>query len=333
VANGRIGISASATWVVGLALLADTFPANELGGALGTAMAFNTLGYLIGPSLSGTLTKCFGVETPFYICTLVCGFDFLGRLWVKPQPLNDGPFENDGATERLLEENNDEDDQERLEDLSSMSSNSSLKQGVLRMFFDLHVFLIGIAIMLGSCAICALETILSLYIEATFNGDEAVTGYVLLAVAIPAMFIDVVAGKITDKYEGRSLYKIITLGMLAHALVIPLFSLTSSFPVFLILIVLFGATSAFALAPTMPEVAYIAKRFSRDGTAPSYGLLYAVFNEYYYLGMVLGPFATPWLKELFGLPWAMGIFSIAIFVFAPIYFFTMKRLTKLDSAL
>jgi MFS family permease len=51
------GFAASATWTVGLALIADVVEPDELGSAFGLVFGFNTLGYVVGPMLGGLLAK------------------------------------------------------------------------------------------------------------------------------------------------------------------------------------------------------------------------------------------------------------------------------------
>ena len=74
------GISAAATWTAGLALLADLFPAEARGKAMGMAMAGMAVGILVGPSFGGVLYEMGGYSLPFFVATGFALLDGLARL-------------------------------------------------------------------------------------------------------------------------------------------------------------------------------------------------------------------------------------------------------------
>jgi MFS family permease len=63
------GASAAATWVAGLALLADTYPSHELGSAMGLVMTAMSLGMLLGPPFGGFVYQLGGYQLPFIIAS------------------------------------------------------------------------------------------------------------------------------------------------------------------------------------------------------------------------------------------------------------------------
>ncbi|KAF8446288.1 MFS general substrate transporter [Boletus edulis BED1] len=68
------GISSSVVWVVGLALLCDTTPEQNVGRQLGFAMTGLSIGLVVGTPAGGALYTRFGFRAPFIfgeICTLV----------------------------------------------------------------------------------------------------------------------------------------------------------------------------------------------------------------------------------------------------------------------
>ncbi|KAI0761685.1 MFS general substrate transporter [Trametes elegans] len=76
------GISACVIWVVGLALLCDTVPEKIVGKQLGLAMMGMSLGFLVGPPVSGALDQRFGFRGPFILGIIVTAVEFIGRLLV-----------------------------------------------------------------------------------------------------------------------------------------------------------------------------------------------------------------------------------------------------------
>ncbi|KAH9945594.1 MFS general substrate transporter [Amylocystis lapponica] len=76
------GISSSVVWIVGLALLCDTVPEKYVGRQLGFAMAGLSIGFLVGPPVSGALYDKFGFRGPFIFGIGVTLVDLIGRLLI-----------------------------------------------------------------------------------------------------------------------------------------------------------------------------------------------------------------------------------------------------------
>ncbi|KAI0733937.1 MFS general substrate transporter [Fomitopsis betulina] len=74
------GLSSTVVWVAGLALLCDTVSESSIGKQLGIAMSGLSLGFLIGPPVSGSLYDRFGFHGPFIFGIIVTAFDLIGRF-------------------------------------------------------------------------------------------------------------------------------------------------------------------------------------------------------------------------------------------------------------
>jgi multidrug resistance protein len=74
------GVSGAATWVPGGALVADHFPREERGRAMGIVFAGANLGLLLGPPLSGFLDHYMGPMAPFHLAIGLVVLDALGRI-------------------------------------------------------------------------------------------------------------------------------------------------------------------------------------------------------------------------------------------------------------
>jgi MFS family permease len=98
------GISSGATWAIGLAMLADIYPTEQLGSIMGIALSGNTIGFLSGPPLGGVLYEYVGYSTPFFICAGLAFLDLLIRLFiVPPKPIASTVVTSNGF-EQLPEE-------------------------------------------------------------------------------------------------------------------------------------------------------------------------------------------------------------------------------------
>src|SRR5207237_37911 len=78
------GAADGVTWVVGFALIADCYGADERARVMGYVMSGTSFGIMIGPSIGGWLYQAGGVSLPFEfvsVLALVCalGFALLSR--------------------------------------------------------------------------------------------------------------------------------------------------------------------------------------------------------------------------------------------------------------
>lgn len=73
------GVSGAASFVVGLAMISDAFPVDEVGGALGLVMGVNAIGFLVGPTIGGVMFERLGFRAPFFLCAALAVADFVAR--------------------------------------------------------------------------------------------------------------------------------------------------------------------------------------------------------------------------------------------------------------
>src|SRR5512143_3741253 len=91
------GLSGTATWTAGLALLADHFPAAERPRAMAIVFAFANAGTLLGPPLSGFLAEHLGMRAPFIVIGALAALDALARFTL----LHDAPRSPGDAGARI----------------------------------------------------------------------------------------------------------------------------------------------------------------------------------------------------------------------------------------
>jgi multidrug resistance protein len=75
------GFSGAASWVIGLVMIADVYPLTEVGVAMGTVMALNSIGFLIGPTIGGVMYDGLGFRASFLLCAGLAFLDFLVRVF------------------------------------------------------------------------------------------------------------------------------------------------------------------------------------------------------------------------------------------------------------
>jgi MFS family permease len=74
------GCSSAIVWTVGLAVLADTLPTEQLGVAMGTIGSVVSLGMVSSPIVGGAVYHAFGFEAVFWVLGGMLVIDVLLRL-------------------------------------------------------------------------------------------------------------------------------------------------------------------------------------------------------------------------------------------------------------
>ncbi|KAL9126720.1 MAG: hypothetical protein Q9217_004265 [Psora testacea] len=96
------GFSAIVIYTAGLALVADTVPADEVGTWMGFVLSGMNGGALIAPFLAGAIYDRAGYYTVFGVCLGIVGFDFILRLTIIEKSTAcrwlDAPAENGRAS-------------------------------------------------------------------------------------------------------------------------------------------------------------------------------------------------------------------------------------------
>ncbi|MGQ4678431.1 MFS transporter [Paenibacillus polymyxa] len=74
------GVAAAMTWTAGLALLAELYPSEERGKAMGLALSGQAAGTLLGPTIGGWLYQWGSYQLPFYFAIALAVVDAILRL-------------------------------------------------------------------------------------------------------------------------------------------------------------------------------------------------------------------------------------------------------------
>ena len=79
---GRVlqGCSTGVVWTIGMAVLADTLPTEQLGGTMGIIGSITSLAMVSAPLLGGTIFQTFGYEAVFYVLGAMLLIDVILRL-------------------------------------------------------------------------------------------------------------------------------------------------------------------------------------------------------------------------------------------------------------
>jgi MFS transporter, DHA1 family, solute carrier family 18 (vesicular amine transporter), member 1/2 len=186
------GAADAVTWVVGFAVVADLYNAEERGRIMGLVMSGTTFGFMIGPSLGGWLYETGGPRLPYLVVAGVALINAAGIACLE--------FPAHAAHREAIP---------------------------LRTIVQVPaVAVCAVAVAVGGGTIAMMEPVLSLFLADKISLGPARIGLVFGAGAIVAALLHPVFGRIADRTGGRRL-TLIGLGAIGAAL--PMFSFIWSF--------------------------------------------------------------------------------------------------------
>ncbi|KEK25076.1 permease [Bacillus gaemokensis] len=279
------GVSAAATWTAGLALLADVFPLQERGKAMGLALSGQAAGMLLGPTIGGVLYQWGGYHLPFIVAATIAFVDGILRITL----LRDEP-------------KYDPDPQIPYRSIFKMRS----------------LFIIIGIIILGSTLPSALEPTLPLYLQDILQLSPGTIGLLFAVPTLAYGFTAPIIGTLSTKI-GRK--QTMAIGIALAALCFPFTAIVSHTSLEIFVLAILGISFSLLLAPALPELTYLA---DQKGIR-AYGILFAIYNMAYSIGMFFGPILSGSLSDLFGLTNAFYIFSIFLLGYLCLFLWKMKK--------
>ncbi|RKP37896.1 major facilitator superfamily domain-containing protein, partial [Dimargaris cristalligena] len=268
------GAASGASWAVGFSMVADVYPPEKAGVAMGTIMGCNTLGHLLGPTLGGVLFEAGGRHAPFIFGACLALVDLLARIVV-------GETINWKVTHLRSEDGT-----------GPYVEAPMVNLPFTKMIASWRVLAVCMGTFASASVLSGVDPILPLFLESTFNLNPGLVGVVFIALVIPNVIVSPVIGWLLDRFKPNRIY-LISLGLVLIGTLSPMITLTKTLTTHVVTLVFLGATLSVALAPTTPELLY----YMHDMGSNSYGVVYALFNVVFSLGMFVGPIMAGALYE------------------------------------
>ncbi|KAF9190716.1 hypothetical protein BGZ50_009857 [Haplosporangium sp. Z 11] len=76
------GSAGGASWTIGLGMLADVYPPDNLGTVMGATMMANSIGFMLGPVVGAYFYQYHGYKAPFIFCAALAILDFLCIVFI-----------------------------------------------------------------------------------------------------------------------------------------------------------------------------------------------------------------------------------------------------------
>jgi len=246
------GAADAVTWVVGFALIADLYDANERGRVTGIVMMGTSCAVMIGPTFGGWLYELGGIRLPFIAVAvlaviavaLFAGFEF---------PRHHAPTEHVPLGLVL-----------RVPAIAACA-----------------IVVVGI-----SATISMLEPVLALHLSG-LGVSPARLGLIYGAAAVVTTALYPVCGRLSDRLGSRRLTMI---GLLMMACMIPVLGLAWSYQSALILFVICAASGTFVITPSLAYMGEATSDAGVRSFGVAYGLYNLAWGAGLLGGPALGGF-------------------------------------------
>lgn len=245
------GLSATATWTAGMALLADHFPQASRGRAMGTVFAFANLGVLLGPPLAGWVSQHFGLRAPFLLAAGLALVDAAARVTL----LKDVPAVRD----------------------TRMGFRDLIRDGTIRIFAG--------AMAMGAGLLALLESTLPLHLDRALGLAPTAIGLCFAAAAVTHMISSPLMGALSDRL-GR--VRILVTGLALATVCIPLPAFMPGAWSVAGAMGLIGVVTTLIMSPASPAMADAVERMGSDSYGSVFGILNIAFALGMMAGPFLG---------------------------------------------
>jgi MFS transporter, DHA1 family, solute carrier family 18 (vesicular amine transporter), member 1/2 len=273
------GVTAAANWSVGLAIIADIYPAGKRGKGMGLVMAAMGAGAIAGPAVGGVLNDWLGYKSPFLLVAAICVAGGIFALISR-----------------------------ELKDLKPRPGEAGYWRMARSVLDNPNVVLTLVIVMMGTVSLGVLEPLFPVYLEDTLGLGSTAIGLLFAFTVLTYTLVSPLVGKLSDRRGKRGL---MILGLMTTAVVAPALVFSASLPLITVLFGLCGITIALFETPTLPLIADL---LTGKGEGEVFGTAFGLFNMAWAVGYILGPAAGGFLAQKHGLPTAMIILSVPLVI-------------------
>jgi MFS family permease len=327
---GRLlqGAAVAVVWAVGLALLADTVGADELGQAIGYVSMGLSIGVLAGPLVGGVVYEHGGYYAVFGVAFGLIGVDFVLRLaviekkdaapWIGSSSLPELQRECTAGCVVSFTTGGPTSTSQTPKDLNA--TNHLLQQlATLLRSPRLLVSLWGTFVV--SLVLTSFDSVLPLFVEEVFGWRQTGQGLIFIALVVPHI-LDPVIGFLVDRHPRSSRFLIsgAFICATAPAVFLRLITTNSLHNKILLcaLLTLLGLCLAIANTPLMLEVflAVKAKEATLSGgqlnanRGGAVAFAFGLSNMAFAAGSLVGPFFAGYIRQSASwgtFAWALGL--------------------------
>lgn len=330
------GSSSAIVWTVGTAVLADTFPTEQLGVAMGTIGSVVSLAMVAGPVFGGAIFHRFGYSAVFWGLGGLLVFDVVLRLlMIELKDAKKWGVDLQGQESQESAEATPNETTQLLDGSASKEPATSLLKVFTVYLACEKTDLCQSARFLNACWMAfvvsvvfsgPIDAVLPLHLKETFDFNALTSGAAFIALALPEVVLGPVSGLIVDRYGPRlaALIGYITLCPSLFLFILPTGPASPSQIALLIAVLTFnGCSTAMIGGPAMAEITLQLRTGKGDVAGMGYAQGYGLFNLAWSMGTLGGPLIAGWMMER----WGWDVLCIVLGIVAggtviPAYLFT-----------
>jgi MFS family permease len=333
------------SWVVGLALLADTVPQDQLAQATGWISLGMSLGILVAPLLGGVVFDHAGYNAVFGMAYALIGLDIVLRLllvekkvaarWSPDAAGNAHVAASDELGEKVAAMPSPTHESRDLEKSAPATANQSDTNAtdfrqrrrdrlppVLSLLYSRRLWAALVCSLLQAALLTSFDSVLTIHAANVFGWTSTGAGLLFLPLVIPG-FLAPLFGWLSDKFGGRYFA---TVGFFCACppLVCLRFVDENSMNDKVLLCALLAVTGLFlalTFPPIMAEISSVVEAKEKSmlargqqgfGSGGAYAQAYALFNVAFAGGCMAGPLLAGFIVEDRGwttMAWVLGLIS------------------------
>ncbi|MFD1706859.1 MFS transporter [Siminovitchia sediminis] len=260
IARALQGIASAATWTAALALIADLFNEKERAIAMGFAITSMSAGTLLGAPIGGFLVEFGGYQAPFYTTSLLLLVTMvLGIFYLK-------------------------DEERPVIQETSVKTWDLLRQREVLWILAIMVIAEG--------ALTMLEPVLPMYLTEVFDANTIFVGLMFGAMTLAYGIMAPVSGALINKYHPS---RVVLTGLLLSGVTLPFVVLAQSTIQLVAALFILGGSISLAVSPTLTMLG----NSQSSSNQSSYGTLYSLFNIFFAVAAIIGPFFGGVLTDVF----------------------------------
>ena len=335
----------SYSWVVGLALLADTVPQDQLAQATGWISLGMSLGILVAPLLGGIVFDHAGYNAVFGMAYALIGLDIVLRLLLVEKKVairwNPGvsgrtPLApNDESNEKMAPvptRTNDPCDPEKSVPLAASQPEADTTEHrqrrrdrlppVFSLLYSRRLWAALLCSLLQAALLTSFDSVLTIHAANIFGWTSTGAGLLFLPLVIPG-FLAPLFGWLSDKFGGRYF---VTVGFLCACPPLVCLRLIDENSIkdkilLCALLAITGLFLALTFPPIMAEISSVVEAKEKSmlarghpgfGSGGAYAQAYALFNVAFAGGCMVGPLLAGFIVEDRGwttMAWVLGLTS------------------------
>ncbi|KXS19293.1 MFS general substrate transporter [Gonapodya prolifera JEL478] len=278
------GVSASASWACSMALIADVYPPELLGRAMGTAQLVFGMMQLAGPPLGGIIYDHLGYPAVFILCGTLVAVNIIAWGLYRERPLDTG------AKATLTSATDDSVDESGESKISATPAPTS-PQTMWHVLSSWRVWVMLWMAFLSGLELTVYEPTLPAHLKINLGQSSSITGLVFLVWIVPNTLAAPAVGWARDKWGSKWL---LLSGAALSIIAFPAVGAPLSLGGLCGVLVPLGLVMPLVMTPVMPEMSMLCEPHLT-------GQMYSAWNSAFSAGSTLGPIIAGLLYSKFGL--------------------------------